>query len=111
MEVLIKDLRNRVETKSRVSTNDLQTLLNKLRIQNVDSWQALEILRCCSYARLEKNQFNAVNNIWKELKKHDEDFSIQHYNYMLQFAKDRANVTYVQEIFDEMIKAKIKPNA
>lgn len=108
---MIKELQNRIETKSRLTNRDLQSLLAKLRAQKVDSTQALEILRCCSYARIDQNQSDVINNIWNELKKHDNQFQIQHYNCMLQYARDTANLKYVQQIFDEMVNANIKPNA
>lgn len=77
----------------------------------MDSAQALEILRCCSYARTDDNKSTLVNNIWEELKKQNNQFQIQHYNCMLQLASDKADAKRVQEIFDEMGKADIKPNA
>lgn len=111
LEVIIKELQNRIETKSRLTNKDLQSLLTKLRARKVDSAQALEILRCCTYARLDQNQSVVINNIWNELKKHENQFQIQHYNCMLQFARDKADVKRVQEVFDEMVNANIKLNA
>lgn len=111
LEVIIKELQNRIESKSRLTNKDLQSLLAKLRARKVDNTQALEILRCCTYARVDQNQSDVINNIWNELKKNDNQFQIQHYNCMLQFARDKANVKRVQEIFDEMVNANVKPNA
>lgn len=111
LQTIIKEFRGRIENKSRLTNGDFQSLLTKLKTEKVDSVQALEILRCCSYARLEQNQTNLVNSIWNELKKQNNQFQIQHYNCLLQFARDKANTKLAQQVFDEMAEADIKPDA
>lgn len=110
MKTVISELKARIENKSRLTSNDLQILLTNLKTEKVDSDEALEILRCCSFARIEQNQSKIVNNIWDELKKHENQFQIQHYHCMLQFAKDKADAQRAQQLFDEMVNAAIKPD-
>lgn len=111
LENTIKELKGRIENKSRLTNGDLQSLLTKLKAEKVDSTQALEILKCCSFARIDQNQINLVNTIWDELKKQNNQFQIQHYNCLLQFARDKANTKMAQKIFDEMAEVNIKPDA
>lgn len=111
LQVIIRDLKTRVESKTRVTKADLQSLLAKLTTQKANAEQALEILSCCSYARLDENQNTVVKNIWKELKNQNENLQIQHYNRILFFARDRADVKLAEEILDEIQKNEIKPDA
>lgn len=111
LETFIKELKNRVENKSRLSAGDLQTLLHKLKLQTVDSAQALEILRICSFVRSGENHSGIADAIWRELKKENADFQVQHYNCLLQIAQEKHDVTRAQKIFDEMVTDGIKPNA
>lgn len=100
-----------MENKSNLTNKDLVPLLEKLKSQTVDSTQALEILRLCSFGRTIHFQGNIVNGIWNELKKENKDFQVQHYNCMLHFGRNRGNFKLVQTIFDGMIEDGIKPNA
>lgn len=100
-----------MENKSRLRSRELQTLLAKLRPQQVNSTEALEILQCCTFARTDHNQRQIVDEIWKELKKQNNEYQVQHYNCLLQFARDKQDAEYVQTIFDEMIEDGITPNA
>lgn len=111
LDNILKEFNNRAEAKTRLSKDDLQMLLTKVKEQKVDSTQALEILRCCTYARTRRNENDIVNDIWNELKKNNDKFRIQHYNCILQFARDKQDVIRAQELFDEMIKSEIKPDA
>lgn len=99
-----------MENKSRLSNDDFQNLLTKLKTEKVNSAQALEILRLCSFAHSDQNLKNVVYNIWNELKKENDEFQVQHYNYILNFARDRQDVERAQAIFDELIKDGVKPN-
>ena len=111
LETFIKELKYRVENKSRLSTGDLHTLLHKLKLQTVDNAQALEILRICSFVRSDENHSGISEAIWKELKKENADFQVHHYNCLLQIARDNNDVKRAQKIFDEMVNDGIKPNA
>lgn len=111
LQVIIEDLKKRVESKTRLTRSDLQSLLSKLTTQKPNAEQALEILNCCSFARLDENQNSVVKNIWNELKNQNENFRIQHYNRILFFARDRADVKLAEEIFNEIEKNGITPDA
>lgn len=111
MPVLIENLKNRVESKTRLTRADLQTVLDKLKTQSANAEQALEILSCCSNARYDDNQNIVVENIWKHLKGQNENFSIQHYNCILSFARNRGNTKLAAEIFAEIEQNEIKPDA
>lgn len=100
-----------MENKSRLSNGDFQSLLTKLKTQNVNSAQALEILRLCSFTHADQNLKNVVYNIWEELKKENGEFQAQHYNYILSFARDTQDLERAQAIFDELIRDGVKPNA
>lgn len=104
-------MKNRVESKTRVTKSDLQSLLAKLTTQKANAEQALEILSCCSYARLDENQNAVVKNIWNELKNQNEHLQIQHYNHILFFARDRADINLAEEILEDIEKNGIKPDA
>lgn len=90
---------------------DLQSVLDKLKTQNANAEQALDILSCCSYARFDENQNTVVQNIWNQLKNQNENFSIQHYNCMLSFTRQEGNKQLAEEIFAEIEKNDIKPDA
>ncbi|XP_055312803.1 leucine-rich PPR motif-containing protein, mitochondrial-like [Sitodiplosis mosellana] len=111
LKTVVEELKNRVENKSRLSNRDLQSLLTNLKSQTVDSAQALEILRMCSFVHPDEVRNDIVKGIWKELKKQNPDFQVQHYNYLLQIARNKQDVKYAQQIFDDLIKDDIKPNA
>lgn len=86
-------------------------MLAKLASQKANAEQAFEILRCCSFARLDENQNAVVKKIWNALKSQGEQFQIQHYNRILTFARDRADVKLAEEILNEIGKNEIKPDA
>lgn len=106
---IIKKFTNQAKNRAALSDTDLQTLLTTLKTRPADSVEALELLRCCTQARTGPNQTDIVHDIWKELKRHNR-FQIEHYSYLLQFAKDKRNTQLAQEIFDEMIKDGIRPD-
>ena len=108
---MIGDLKHRIENKNRLTKADLQLLLTKLSTQKANAEQALDILSCCSYTRHDDNQSAIVKNIWKELKNQNENFQIQHYNRILGYARDKADVKLAEEIFEEIGKNGIKPDA
>lgn len=111
LQVVIADLKKRVENKNRLSKGDLQSLLNKLTTQKANAEQALDILSCCSFARLDENQNTVVKSIWNELKNQNEKFQIQHYNRILAFARDRADIKLAEEILNDIEKSGIKPDS
>lgn len=111
LESIIKQLKFRIENKDRLTKDDLKKLLTKLTTQKANAEQALEILSCCTFARLGENQTPVVENIWKELKTQNDDLKIQHYNCVLSFARDKANIELAEDIFNEMQKNGIKPDA
>lgn len=111
LQVIIKDLKNRVENKNRVTKADLKSLLAKLTTQKANAEEALEILSCCSFARLDEHQASVVKSIWNELKNQNQDLQIQHYNRMLFFARDRSNIKLAEEIWDEIKNKGLKPDA
>lgn len=110
MQSIIENFKNRVENKFRFKESDLITLLAKLTTQKASAKQALDILNCCSYARLNENQTTVVENIWNELKNQNFNFQIQHYNCILSFARDKGNINLAEEIFNDIQKNGIKPN-
>lgn len=105
---MIEDLKKRVESKTRLTKNDLQSLLIKLATQKPNAEQALDILSCCSFARLDDNQNAVVKNIWNELKNQSENFQIQHYNRILSFARHRGDVKLAEDALNEIEKKGIK---
>lgn len=108
---MIEDLKKRVESKTRLTKNDLKILLTKLETQKPNAEQALEILSCCSFARLDENQRAVVRDIWNELKKQSENFQIQHFNRMLFFARDKAASKLAEDVVNEIEKNGIKFDA
>lgn len=109
LDATIKEFKNRAKYKLDVSNRDLNSLLSKLKTHKADSTQTLEILKCCSYASIDPNQSEIVDSICTELKKHTV-FHVDHFNYILQFAKDKRDSQRAQEIFDEMINDGVKPD-
>lgn len=109
LNALIQVLNNQAKYKLCLLDNHLQPLLSRLKTDQVNSAEALEILRCCSQAVTDSNQRDIVNNIWIELKKRTK-FQIEHYNYFLDFLKYKRDTKRAQEIFDEMIADGIKPD-
>lgn len=107
----INVLENRAKCRRQLSNRDLHSLLLKLSKERANSTQTLEILRYCTHAITEQNQCDIVNDIWNELKKCNNEFQIEHYNHMLRFAADKIDVKRAEEIFDEMIKNGIVPDA
>lgn len=112
MELAVKQLNDRVENQSCLSSDDLNSLLMKVKsVKKVESSQALEILRLCSFLRIDENQSDIVNSIWNELKKEKANFQIQHYNCILLLARNNPDIEQLQVIFDELLKDGIKLDA
>lgn len=111
LDFIVTELKNRAKYKLNLSLNDLQLLLSKLKAERVNSEEALEILKCCACASTKENLSAIVNDIWIELKNENTEFQVQHYNYMLRFAKDKQDTQRAQEIFNEMQQNGIKPDS
>lgn len=109
LESIIKELQIRAKSKSRLSNEELKSVLHNVRTQRIDSTQSLEILKCCTDALTDGNQSDIVNEIWNELKKHNV-FNDEHYHCYLRFARDKRDANRAQDIFAEMVKAGIKPD-
>lgn len=110
LEFVIKQLKRRVENASQLSNGDLQSLLKKLKSHKCDSAQALEILKCCSFTRMDENQTAIMTSIWNELNKQNIDFKTPHYNCLMQYFINIGELKRVQTIFDEMIASKLEPD-
>lgn len=111
LQSIIKDLKIRVEKKTRLTKSDLQALLTKLTAQETNAEEAMEILNCCTYARIDENQNALVGKIWQALKTQHDDFQIQHYNCVLKFARDKADIELAEQIFADITKSGVKPDA
>lgn len=109
LKFTIKELKGRIENKLRLTEGDLHSLLDKLRAQKVSNEEALEILQCCSYTRIDSNGRRLINRIWKELKEKEIQFEIQHYKCLLQVYRN--DVPRAQQAFDEMLAAGFKADA
>lgn len=104
-------MKSRVENKTRLTNANLQSLLAKLTTHKANADQALEILRCCSYARFDKeNAEKIIEKIWNILKSQNDNFEIQHYNCILNVARNQADIKLAEETFDEIEKNGIKPD-
>lgn len=111
MTDFIAELNDRVTNNNRISQYELKTLLNKIETEKVSNEQALDILRFCSFGRLDQNLSETVKSIWYALEKHGHELNIQHYNYLLQFASEKQDTILTQSIFDELIADGLEPNA
>lgn len=111
LDDFIEELNDRVANKNRISQYELKTLINWIKTQKVTDKQTLDILRFCSFGRIDQNLNDTITTIWHELEKHGHEFHTEHYNYLLQFASERQDVTRTQTIFDEMTANGIEPDA
>lgn len=93
-----------------MKNSDLQNLLANIKDKKIDAAQAYDILTFCCYAEQDKNS-KVLNSIWKELENQDNDYQIQHYNRLLESAKNNQDSKLAQHFFDELIKSKIEPDA
>lgn len=86
--------------------------MSKLKTQKADADQAFEILSCVQYARFDsKNPKVLIEQIWNELKCQIDNFQIQHYNCILHLTRNQDNLKLAEEIFNEIEKNGIKPDA
>lgn len=106
----IDQLRFQVENKSKISDNLIKNVSKGLEGSKVDINQSLNILRYCVNGKFRNDPSPIVKEIWHQLKRQNAP-TIQHYIAMMQFCQEWRNLAELQAIFDEMIEAKIKPNA
>lgn len=111
MDNLIEELNDRVANGNRITQFELKTLIDWIKIQKTTDKQALDILRLCSFSRINQNLNDNITTIWHELEKNGHEFHTEHYNYLLRFASERQDVTQTQKIFDEMITNGNTPDA
>lgn len=106
----IDRLRIQVENKSKISDNLIKNVSKGLEASKVDINQTLNILRYCANGKFHNDPSPIVNEIWHQLKRQNAP-KMQHYIAMMQFYQACQKPAELQAIFDEMIEAKIKPNA
>lgn len=102
--------KSRSEVRPQLSLQSLKSTLKQVRSQPVSSTQALELLQSVSQSRLDKGQFDIVKDIWKELKKNNKDFTIEHYNCLLQLSRNKLDAKFAKAVFDDLTAAGLKPD-
>lgn len=106
----IDQLRIQIERKSKISDNLIRNVSKDLEESKVDNNLSLDILRYCANGEFHNDPSPIVNEIWNQLKIQNEP-KAKHYIAMMQFCQKWRNSVKTQTIFNEMIEAKIKPNA
>lgn len=107
---MLRDYKVRLENRNLLTQHDWEKLAATIKKQTVSSQQALEFFRLCSFGRVHPKSADIVFDIWKHFKDQENFLEISHYNYLLQFARDKSNCQQTQQIFDELIKNGLKPN-
>lgn len=110
LQVLIEDLKDRVENRVRLKDADLQSILTSLATQKPNTEEALEILKYCTFVADYERQNAMVNKVWNKMKIQSETFGIQHYNSILSFARHRGDVNLAEDIVNEIKKNEIEFN-
>lgn len=101
-------MEKKIEGKSRIPIHQLKDILRRLEKHKLDDTQALKVLKCCTYNRVDTDQTDILTDIWRVLQKKNINLQLAHYNCLLQFYSIKRNVAKAQETFDDMIKAGFK---
>lgn len=86
-----------------ITSNDVNELLERIGVNEVNDAVALKILEVTKIARFERTDYDVTTAVWKRLNKANVALKYEHYDFMLSYYAMRGNGAAAQHIYDDLI--------